>query len=269
MIQKFVTYQQSEISYRRTGTGAQPVICLHGFNESARSFSVLKNPDNRYTVLAIDAPFHGSTNWQQGLQYTPGNLHEIIHNILKAEGFSPEQQLVIMGFSLGGRMGLSYYQHYPHAVSRLILLAPDGLKMSFWYWFSAYTVIGNRLFAITMKHPGWLIKLAGVFSGLGCINPGIRKFVTHYLHVKEVRQTLYSSWTAFRFFKPDIALIKKRIARDQIPVQLYFGKYDNVIPPKRGADFVQGITSCATSTVLDAGHRLLQDKTVQKIFNGQ
>ncbi|WP_223711354.1 alpha/beta hydrolase [Niabella beijingensis] len=242
------------------------MICLHGFNESARSFSVLKNPDNRYTFLMIDAPFHGSTNWQQGLHYTPDNLHEIINNILKAEGFSPEQQLIFVGFSLGGRMSLSYYQHYPHTISRLILLAPDGLALNCWYGFSAYTRAGNRLFYLTMKYPQWLIKLAGILSRLGFINPGIKKFVTHYLHAKEVRQTLYNSWTAFRFFKPDIAQIKKIIAANKTPVQLYFGKYDRVIPAARGIDFIKGIEAYAKTTALETGHRLLQDRTVQALF---
>ena len=266
MVQKFVTYKQSRISYWHNGSGPQPVICLHGFNEPASSFSVLKNPGNRYTLLAIDAPFHGGTHWQQGCSYTPEDLHEIITIILKTESFPDKQQLVLTGFSMGGRMSLSYYQTHPKRISRLLLLAPDGLRISFWYWFSSHTLAGNRLFAGTMKHPGWLIQFADLLNRLGFINAGIRKFVVHYLHNPTVRETLYKTWTAFHYFKPNIAQIKKTIIQNHTPVQLYFGKYDRVIPAKRGDDFVKGIEAYAQTNRLEAGHRLLQNKTIQALL---
>lgn len=264
--QKYLSYRQSVIGYGISGTGSQPVICLHGFNESAQAFSVLKNSTGRYTIFAIDAPFHGNTRWKEGLRFTPDQLHEIIQLLLSAESFNTTQPLILMGYSLGGRICLSYYQQYPQAVQRLLLLAPDGLKMSFWYWFSSHTLIGNRLFAITMKRPGWLIRFAGILNKAGFINAGVKKFAVHYLHQSQVRKMLYTAWTAFRFFKPDIARIKRTIAQRQTPVQLYFGKYDNVIPPKRGAQFVKNIEPFAQAHVLEAGHRLLQDRTVQTIF---
>ncbi|SDD93817.1 alpha/beta hydrolase [Niabella drilacis] len=265
--QKYISYQQSAISYRISGSGPQTVICLHGFNESAEAFAVLQDPANRYTFLAIDAPFHGNTLWKEGLRFTPAMLHEVIQNILAAESRSTAQPLTLLGFSLGGRMCLSYYQQYPQQVNRLLLLAPDGLKMSFWYWFSAHTIVGNRLFAVTMKHPGWLIKFAGILHKTGVVNAGIKKFTVRYLHHPPVRNLLYTVWTAFRFFRPDIAQIKKSIARNQTPVHLYFGKYDKVIPASRGADFTAGIEEQVQTVILEAGHRLLQNKEVQEILD--
>ncbi|MBO9593899.1 MAG: alpha/beta hydrolase [Niabella sp.] len=264
--QKYLSYRQSVISYGVSGTGAQPVICLHGFNESAQSFSVLKNNSNHYTILAIDAPFHGNTRWEEGPRFTPGQLHEIIQLLLSAESFNITKPLILVGFSMGGRMCLSYYQQYPQTVQQLMLLAPDGLEMSFWYWCAAHTILGNRLFALTMKKPGWLIKFAGILYKAGIINAGVKKFAVHYLHQSQVREMLYTTWTAFRFFTPDIAQVKKIIAQTQTPVQLYFGQYDNVIPAKRGLQFVKNIEPFAHVHVLEAGHRLLQDKTVQTIL---
>ncbi|WP_018627049.1 alpha/beta fold hydrolase [Niabella aurantiaca] len=251
------------ISYSVTGNGPQPVVCFHGFNESASSFSILENSGGRYTILAIDAPFHGHTSWKEGSRFTPDQLHEILHILLEAESCSPTQPLTLIGFSLGGRICLSYYQHYPQRVNRLLLLAPDGLKMSFWYWFSSHTLLGNRLFACTMKHPAWLIRFAGILHKTGLINAGVKKFVIHHLHQPQVREKLYTVWTAFRFFRPDIAQVKKAIAQKQTPVALYFGRYDKVIPAKRGSRFVKNIEAFAKTRVLEAGHRLLHHKTVQ------
>lgn len=227
---------------------------------------MLKNSANQYTIIAIDAPFHGSTQWREGLRFTPAQLHEIIQHLLNEESFNAVQPVILVGFSLGGRICLSYYQQYPQNVQQLVLLAPDGLKMSFWYWCAAHTIPGNRLFARTMKKPGWLIKFAGALHKAGIINAGVKKFAVHYLHQSQVRKMLYTTWTAFRFFKPDIAQIKKTIAQRQTPAQLYFGRYDNVIPAKRGDRFVKNIEALAHTYVLEAGHRLLQDRTVQAIF---
>ncbi|MGJ7031279.1 alpha/beta fold hydrolase [Niabella hirudinis] len=251
------------ICYTVGGSGPQPVICLHGFNESARAFSVLQDPANRYTILSIDAPFHGNTRWKEGLRFTPAQLHEIIHLMLNAESRPVTQPLIFVGFSLGGRMCLSYYQQYPQQVSHLFLLAPDGLKMSPWYWFSSHTIIGNRLFAVTMKHPGWLIKFAGILYKTGVINAGVKKFVVQHLHRRDVREKLYTVWTAFRFFKPDTPRIKTIITRQQTPTDLYFGRYDKVIPAHGGFSFVKNIGAVAQIHILEAGHRLLQDATVQ------
>ncbi|MCF3110310.1 alpha/beta fold hydrolase [Niabella sp. CC-SYL272] len=265
--QKYILYRQSVISYGVSGTGAQPVVCFHGFNESAQAFSVLKNNTNRFTILAIDAPFHGNTRWREGCRFTPDQLHEILQLVLTAESFAATTPLILVGFSLGGRICLSYYQQYPQNVQQLLLLAPDGLEMSFWYWCSAHTMIGNRLFAFTMKHPWWLIKFAGILNKAGVINAGVKKFTIHYLHRPQVRQMLYTTWTAFRFFKPDIAQIKKIIARRQTSVQLYFGKYDSVIPARRGFQFIKNIEPFAQTYVLETGHRLLQDKTVHRVLD--
>jgi pimeloyl-ACP methyl ester carboxylesterase len=48
-------------------------------------------------------------------------------------------QYLLMGFSLDGRIALSVLELMPAGVSRLVLLAPDGLKINFWYWLSTQT----------------------------------------------------------------------------------------------------------------------------------
>ncbi|MBO9619184.1 MAG: alpha/beta hydrolase [Niabella sp.] len=269
MTRKFVRYKQSVIGYYRSGSGPRPAICLHGFNESAQSFAALENKNNRYSILAIAAPFHEATQWEQGLSYSPSDLHEIIIIILNAEGFPSKEPLTLIGFSLGGRMALSYYEQYPETIEQLMLIAPDGLKFNFWYWFAVHTSMGNRLFHFTMYHPDWFIRMAALLSRLGIINAGIKKFVTHYLHNDAVRSALYKTWTAFRPFDPRIRKIKRKIIQYQTPIQLYFGKYDNVIPAARGFAFIKGVETCARMHVLQTGHRLLQAKEVQEALNGQ
>jgi hypothetical protein len=43
----------------------------------------------------------------------------------------------------------------PEQIEKLVLLAPDGLKVNFWYWLATQTWLGKNSFCFTMKHPGW------------------------------------------------------------------------------------------------------------------
>lgn len=223
MSRKFISYKQSNISYLRSGSGLQPVICLHGFNEDACSFAVLENKNNRYAVFSIDAPFHGATQWREGLHYSPADLYAIIGIILKTEGFAPKEAFTLIGFSLGGRLALSFYEHYPQSIKQLVLIAPDGLKVNGWYWLAAHTSIGNRAFHFTMHHPGWFIRMAGLFSRLGIINTGVKKFVVQYLSQDAVRNILYKAWTAFRFLILIPGRSKKYSALQNAPAALFWG----------------------------------------------
>ena len=97
------------------------------------------------------------------------------------------QNLTLLGFSLGGRIAFSLYQAQPETIEKIILLAPDGLKVNFWYWLSTQTLIGNNLFAFTMKYPGWFLGFLKMANKLKLVNASIFKFVNYYIGNKEVR----------------------------------------------------------------------------------
>src|SRR5438477_13115821 len=89
-------------------------------------------------------------------------------------------KITLMGFSLGGRMALALYEKMSPSVERLVLLAPDGLKVNFWYWLSTQTWIGNRLFLFTMNHPSWFFSFLKGLNKLKLVNVSIFKFVNYY-----------------------------------------------------------------------------------------
>src|SRR5690606_4094867 len=136
---------------------------------------------DRYSFYAIDLPFHGATDWQEGLNFTSGDLRTITEQIMDENNpVSESQKYTLMGFSLGGRVALSLYQAEPARVEKLILLAPDGLKVNFWYWIATQSWLGNRLFALSMKRPGWFFALLKFLNRLGFVNTSVYKFVNYY-----------------------------------------------------------------------------------------
>src|ERR1035437_4038700 len=65
-----VSYQQSTFHFHQFGNGAKLLLCFHGYGEMAGSFLFLeKSLGKEYTMIAIDFPFHGKTNWQEGLLF--------------------------------------------------------------------------------------------------------------------------------------------------------------------------------------------------------
>src|SRR5690606_35857699 len=133
------------------------VLCFHGYGETGKAFSFLeKAAADRYSFIALDLPYHGETEWREGLEFTTNDLLTIIQLIKKETGRA-DDHAILLGFSLGGRLALQLYEISPQTVNRIALLAPDGLKVNPWYWFATQTILGNRLFALTMQKPGWFL----------------------------------------------------------------------------------------------------------------
>ncbi len=269
MQKRSLLYRNSTVNYYRFGRGPSIVICFHGYGEDATQFSFLeKYVGDRYSFYAIDLPFHGATDWQEGLNFTSGDLRTITEQIMDENNpVSESQKYTLMGFSLGGRVALSLYQAEPARVEKLILLAPDGLKVNFWYWIATQSWLGNRLFALSMKRPGWFFALLKFLNRLGFVNTSVYKFVNYYIGNPEVRDLLYKRWTGLCRLKPDLSHIRASIRQFSTPTRLIYGKYDRIILPVRGEKFQKGIEVHCTIGVISAGHQVLHENHVDSIVH--
>ena len=261
----FIPFQSSQVHYSYGGNGQHVLLCLHGYGETEESFHFLeKYLPGHYQLIAIDMPWHGKTQWKEEKEFTISDLLQIVDNIL-AERKVANTSLSLLGFSMGGRMSLSLLQAIPHRIQKMILLAPDGLKVNFWYWLATQTWIGNRLFHFTMDHPAWFYYLILAANKLGMINRSVYNFTKHYIHDKTLRRQLYLRWSGFRKIKPDLVEIKKKIMEHRIGVQLVYGAFDRIIRHERGTKFSKGIALHCKMHIIQAGHQLLQEKNAALI----
>jgi pimeloyl-ACP methyl ester carboxylesterase len=256
-------YKSSRISYYRFGDGERPVICFHGYGETAESFSFLaKYAGSQFSFYAIDLPFHGKTDWKEGLNFHKADLTAIS---LAVTGHT-RLLLTLMGFSLGGRMALSLFEDIPQKIDKLILLAPDGLKVNFWYWLSTQTWLGNRFFAFTMKYPGWFFGLLQLMNKLKLVNASIFKFVKHYIGDMNVRQLLYQRWTTLRKIKPHLSIAKTKIKQNKTAVRLLYGIHDRIILSSVGEKFRSEIEDHCDIKIIHSGHQVLHEKHIKEIL---
>jgi pimeloyl-ACP methyl ester carboxylesterase len=275
MQNRYLIYRESRISYYRWGNGPRLLLCFHGYGESAPGFSFLEDIlGDAFTILAIDLPYHGQTDWKEP-PLTPTTLLTIIDEIVShpPKGVPPPKGSPsptgwwLMGYSMGGRIALSLLEHAPARIDRLILLAPDGLVVNPWYWLATQTRPGRQLFKWTMYHPGWFFFVLRAGNKLALVNPSVYKFVANYVDNKEIRSALYIRWTGLRLFKPRLAVIKDLIRSRHLPVQLLYGKFDRIIRVERGEQFRKGIEPWCELTVIPAGHQLLKKDHIQTLLS--
>jgi pimeloyl-ACP methyl ester carboxylesterase len=195
-------------------------------------------------------------------------MQQIIEAILSANNLQSHDEarkFSIIGFSLGGRVALAVYEKMASQVDRLVLLAPDGHKINFWYWLATQTWMGNRFFSFTMKHPGWFFGFLKALNRLKLVNASVFKFVNYYIGDKEIRQLLYDRWTTFRKLKPRLKKIKSYINVHHTKVHLVYGRHDRIILSSVGEKFRKGIEDNCTITVIHAGHQVLHEKHAEEI----
>jgi len=263
---RFITYKNSLISWYRFGSGSQPVICFHGYGENGSYFNFLeRQAGGQFSFFAIDLPFHGKTEWKEGLDFKWEDLRDIINQILAGQ-FS-DSNITLLGFSLGGRIVLRLYQAIPDRIEKIVLLAPDGLKVNFWYWLSTQTWIGNKIFYFTMQNPTWFFGFLKFFNWLGIVNTSIFKFVKYYIDNKTVRHELYNRWITLRNLRPNLSKIKSLALQHKTTFRLVYGKHDRIILSGHGEKFRKGIEAYCSVSVIESGHQVLHEKHVNDILS--
>ncbi len=262
MSSQFIPYGPSRLHYKRYGTGPQIIFCFHGYGESAEHFGIFEPYLGRdFTLVAIDVPFHGETDWKGELLFQPEEMLRLMQQIMAGS----REPVVLFGYSMGGRMALKIFELMPEQVRRIVLVAPDGLYKNKWQWISTQTKLGNRIFQHAMHHPGPLLSLLNLAEQLRIFNKRIIRFAHYYLDDANSRKMLYKIWTTNRRFRPHPAKVKPLIKQYQVPVQLIFGKYDRIIPTKRGHHFGKNISPFVQVAELEAGHQLLREKYAKQI----
>ena len=174
--------------------------------------------------------------------------------------------MYLLGFSMGGRVALSLLQYIPDKIKRLVLIAPDGLKINFWYWLATQNRAGNTLFRHIMQKPGFMFAILKAANKAKLVNQSIYKFICFYIHDKQVRDDLYKRWTAMRNFRPDIEKIKSLIEENKIPVRMLYGEHDRIIRFERTGKLMKGIEAFCELKVIPAGHQLLNNQNTDTII---
>lgn len=244
------------------GKGEKLLLCLHGFGENGNSFSFLeKFIGHQYTILAIDLPFNGNTEWNEKLNFTPEDLNAIIQ-LIKPNAYP----FTLLGYSMGGRIALHFFEKYPSLINQVILIAPDGIYQNTIYWFATHTWLGNKIFHTIIKKPKWLLQLVRLSHSFKIINGVIKKYLLLLLSSSHNRMLLYNRWMSLRMFRPDWNKIQNLTRVHKTPLNILMGIYDSFIIYKKIKKRIGSNSEYVHIKALKIGHQLLQKEFLTEII---
>lgn len=117
-----------QLHFKEQGEG-QTLILLHGNGENCDYFEhQIQYFSNQYHLFAIDTRGHGQS--PRGEQpFTIKQFAEDLHDFMDEKGI---EKAILLGFSDGGNIALTFALKYPERIEKLILnganLFPSGVK---------------------------------------------------------------------------------------------------------------------------------------------
>jgi pimeloyl-ACP methyl ester carboxylesterase len=265
-----IVYQNSELyyyregdgnKYYREGDGNKVILLFHGFGQDHKAFDSWIEPlENDYTIFTFDLFFHGNSKWNQQT-LTKENWKKIIELFLNQEKID---QFEVAGFSMGSKFVLATVGLFPERVSRIILIAPDGIKNNFWYSLATGTSLMRSLFRSIILKPKRLNALTRFIKLFQLEDKNLLRFVEFQLSTEEKRKRVYNSWIYFRLLNFNLSDLALVLNSRNIPVVFILGKSDKVIPAGRVKSFAKTLTNKQFHW-LDAGHHDLISRGVNYI----
>lgn len=105
--------------------GLPVIVLLHGFLGSTGDWEpLIKALEQDHFLVALDLPGHGRSHWpvaeSMTLESFAPMLEDTFIQIEKEQGVELKK-LTLLGYSLGGRLAMSYASEYPGRIRQLIL----------------------------------------------------------------------------------------------------------------------------------------------------
>lgn len=250
------------LHYRRMGNGPALLLAFHGYGETADVFAVFEpHLQQRYTILSIDLPHHGSSDWPEGRQLLPHDLATLATQAATLHGVG---RVSLMGYSIGARVCLALLKAAPEKIDTVLLMAADGLTVNPWYYFVTRTLLGKALFSVFLSNPSSSLQLANVLQRLHIISGAYFKLTAQVLQHAATRDQLRRAWPCLSRLVYRPTVLRGVISAHNTRVVVIMGSRDRVLPPQLGERFTKGLNS-AQFFVLDKGHRIFDAANASEI----
>ncbi len=244
------------------GQGEKLLLCFHGYGNNADMFEpLIKHLGHAYTVISIDLPHHGKTEWQRPHEMQVKELMSIVW--LFKDEFKVDK-VSLMGYSMGGRMCLKVIEMMPEAVENVVLIAPDGLSFSSFYYFFTRTYFGKKLFHNFLSNPGRYFPFIDWVRHRKLVSETKYKFAMQYLQTDGSRRFLQDVWPAMCRVIPNNSKVRIMVNKHKIPVHIFMGSFDKIIPPDMGKRFRKGMDTVQLH-IVNKGHRVMDEDTLPQI----
>ncbi len=243
------------------GDGERLLLALHGFADRARLFAVLAPVlSKHYTIVAIDLPFHGQTEWPHET-FSKADLLGIVAQIRLR---SRCERLSLMGFSFGGRLVQAMLPDLLPGVDRVFLLAPDGIRTQGMELALLAPMWLRRRLMRAAEVPAPFLRAIAQGRQWGLVPPLIAQFLRFNLARPERRRRLFGCWLALNSFHLRRSEMRRLWAQAGIPVDIFIGTQDDIVHGKTLQRLTRGLPNVRIHR-LQAGHRVVSEALAQQL----
>ena len=253
MVQEsFIHYRKNVLHYVKAGNGKHPLLVFHGFGQDHTLYvPLLKSLSPRYTLYIIDLFFHGKSEWNEGERpLEKSTWASIIEVLLQEQGLTT---FSILAYSLGGKFALATLEAFPDRIKDIFLIAPDGIKTSFWYSMATYPKIFRRFFKSMIFRHDRFLWIANKLNESNLVDKGLIRFADYQMNTEAKRKRVYYSWVVFRHLTFDLKKIAGVINQHNTRLTMIVGEYDKVIRPRNMHRLLRYVKNYRME-VLEAGH---------------
>ncbi|NDK55189.1 alpha/beta fold hydrolase [Pontibacter fetidus] len=254
----YLICDKSKLHYRVIGSGGKVLLAFHGYGQSSLYYHPMEHALGRdYTIYAFDLFFHGGSRLHKDdMPLTKEFMKRMISQLLEKYNI---EQFSVMGFSMGGKFALALVEQMADRMEELYLIAPDGIKTSFWYNIATYPGWMQQLFKRTVVKPEPFFKFLKVLHKYKLAHKSLIRFAHFQMDSTAKRLRVYRSWIGFRDLNFDIRQIVQLLNNHKIPVTMFLGEYDEIISPRRVRVFMDALDK-GELVILKTGHsNLIQD----------
>lgn len=250
------------LHYIKIGQGKKLLVAFHGYGNDATMFLPLAQKiGHEYTLLSFDLPHHGKSEWENGKLLTKVALASLAQQLCATFNVN---KLSLAGYSLGGRLCLCLAEQMPNRIEQILLIASDGLVFNKFYHFVTKNYVGKRMFQRFTIEPQKYLRFTDWMNRRKLLNPSKYKFLNHYISNEDDRKFLLKVWTDLQQLVPDENTLQQAIKKHSIPLYIFMGKHDHVIPVKFAQTFIKRLPT-AQLIITNKGHQIMDETTLPQM----
>ncbi len=256
--------EQFKLHFHPYGKGPETAVAFHGFGQDGTYYNVFEEfLGEKYTLYSFDLPFHGKS-LQDGYDkdIRQEDLKIFFSTFFEEKGID---RFTVIGYSIGAKFALNLLELFPGKVGKVWLIAPDGLKINFWYRLATGNPFFRKIFRITVDQPGFFLSLTDFIEKTGLLHSSVTRFAKSQMEDEEQRNLVYRSWIHFRKLNLNIRELGRKINDYQIPVRIFIGEKDRIIEEKAVRKLARLLTRVEL-VKLPAGHHRLIDDTAEYLI---
>ncbi|NRB48572.1 MAG: alpha/beta hydrolase [Saprospiraceae bacterium] len=254
MKSQFIHTDKGRIHFLSWGQGERLIIAFPGFSNPASLFEPIGTAlQDECTIVALDLPFHGSTQWQSE-QYTRTDVEEWIEAVLTQFG---KDHFEWMGFSLGGRIILSMLDFFPQQLQGIHLIAPDGLATYRTFYPSLVPQFIRRgLFHSMARRPDRWLRLARRLHDWRLLDYFSLIYIEKQLRTSIQTDRLFKTWLSLPNFPVSTRQSRRILLQRNLPFSLSLGTRDKFVNTDSIKRWSKPISQVQLH-VFDQGHQLV------------